>query len=224
MAIEEARQKIEALLPGGNIWFTSGPDEAANWAIKGLAAAQRRKGNKSIATSDSHLSILNAIRSIQGDGEVVSSATSAINIETRVLLNIHEWSQHVQENYPHARRIIDARGAIGRIELEPLTRHSDAIILDSETCGGPSGVGALWIHAGVRIEPLIHGSGKRGAAQNAPVGLVCAFAAACNEAELNRIKATELWNSHHSRLEDTIRSAGGIVWGNRTSCTRHHMR
>ena len=28
------------------------------------------------------------------------------------------------ENYPHARRIIDARGAIGRIELEPLTRHS----------------------------------------------------------------------------------------------------
>ena len=53
MAIEEARQKIESLLPGGNIWFTSGPDEAANWAIKGLAAAQRRKGNKSIATSDS---------------------------------------------------------------------------------------------------------------------------------------------------------------------------
>ena len=77
--------KIEALLPGGNIWFTSGPDEAANWAIKGLVAAQRRKGNKSIATSDSHLSILNAIRSIQGDGEVVSSATSAINIDTGVL-------------------------------------------------------------------------------------------------------------------------------------------
>ena len=215
MAIEEARQKIESLLPGGNIWFTSGPDEAANWAIKGLAAAQRRKGNKSIATSDSHLSILNAIRSIQGDGEVVSSATSAINIETGVLLNIHEWSQNVQENYPHARRIIDARGAIGRIELEPLTRHSDAIILDSETSGGPSGVGALWIRTGVRIEPLIHGSGQERGRRSGtvPVGLVCAFAAACNEAELNRIKSTELWNSHHSRLEETIRLAGGIVHG-----------
>ena len=30
---------------------------------------------------------------------------------------------------------------------------------------------------------------------------------------MNRIKSTELWNSHHSRLEETIRSAGGIVHG-----------
>jgi len=215
ISIEEARQKIESLLPGGNVWFTSGPDEAANWAIKGIAAAQRRRGNKIIASPDSHLSILNAIRSIQGDGEVVASTASAINIETGVLLDAQTWARNVSETYPHARRIIDARGAIGRIEIEPLTLSSDAIILDSETCGGPAGVGALWIRTGVRIEPLIHGSGQEKGRRSGtvPIGLVCAFAAASIEADLKRITNTELWNQHHSQLEEKIHSINGVIHG-----------
>ncbi|HIH83799.1 MAG TPA: aminotransferase class V-fold PLP-dependent enzyme [Candidatus Thalassarchaeaceae archaeon] len=215
IAIEEARQKIESLLPGGNVWFTSGPDEAANWAIKGIAAAQRRRGNKIIASPDSHLSILNATRSIQGEGDVVAITGSAINIETGVLLDAQKWAHNASETYPLARRIIDARGAIGRIELEPLTLVSDAIILDSETCGGPAGVGALWIRTGVRIEPLIHGSGQEKGRRSGtvPIGLVCAFAAACIEADMRRTTNTELWNQHHSQLEEKIRSINGEIHG-----------
>jgi len=215
IAIEEARQKIESLLPGGNVWFTSGPDEAANWAIKGIAAAQRRKGSKIIASPDSHLSILNAIRSIQGDGEVVAITASAINIETGVLLDAQKWAHNASETYPLARRIIDARGSIGRIELEALSLVSDAIILDSETCGGPAGVGALWIRTGVRIEPLIHGSGQEKGRRSGtvPIGLVCAFAAACIEADMERTTNTELWNQHHARLEEKIRSINGEIHG-----------
>jgi len=215
LAIEEARKKIESLLPGGNIWFTSGPDEAANWAIKGISAAQRRKGSKIIAAPDSHLSILNAVRSIQGEEGVIASTASAINIETGVLLDIQRWEQNISENHPHARRIIDARGAIGRIDLAPLTRSSDVIILDSETCGGPVGVGALWVRKGVRIEPLIHGSGQENGRRSGtvPISLVCAFAAACIEAELKRTTNTKLWNKNHSQLEDAIRSIHGIIHG-----------
>ena len=215
LAIEEARQKIESLLPGGNIWFTSGPDEAANWAIKGISAAQRRKGNKIIAAPDSHLSILNAVRSIQGEGDVIAISASAINIETGILLDIERWAQNVSENYPQARRIIDARGSIGRIDLTPLTYSSDTIILDSETCGGPVGIGALWVRKGVRIEPLIHGSGQENGRRSGtvPIGLVCAFAAACIEAELERITNTKLWNKNHSQLEEAIRSIHGIIHG-----------
>ncbi len=215
IAIEEARQKIESLLPGGNVWFTSGPDEAANWAIKGIAAAQRRRGNKIIASPDSHLSILNATRSIQGEGDVVAITASAINIETGVLLDAQKWAHNASETYPLARRIIDARGAIGRIEIEPLTLVSDAIILDSETCGGPAGVGALWIRTGVRIEPLIHGSGQEKGRRSGtvPIGLVCAFAAACIEADMGRTTNTEIWNQHHSQLEGKIRSINGEIHG-----------
>ncbi len=215
LAIEKAREKIESLLPGGNIWFTSGPDEAANWAIKGISAAQRRKGNKIIATPDSHLSILNAVRYIQGEEDVIASTTSAFNIETGILLDIQGWAQDVSENHPHARRIIDARGAIGRIDLTPLTHSSDVIILDSETCGGPAGIGALWVRKGVRIEPLIHGSGQENGRRSGtvPIGLVCAFAAACIEAESKRTRNTKLWNKHHSQLEEAIRLKNGIIHG-----------
>lgn len=214
--LESRRKDLENLLGNnGTIWFTSSADESATWAIRGLLSTNSKNGNKIDVKEDAHISLINAVKRYGGDsGKTVIAAASAMDIETGRILNIEEWNDEIINRHEAPRKVLDARGAIGRIALTQISRVADAIILDSESFGGPMGIGALWVRKGVRIQPLIEGSGQEKGRRGGtvPVGLVNAFVKVAIQVEKNRIENTKLWNKLHGKLESEILQKGGQIF------------
>ena len=73
-AIDEARGKIAKALKCGNdeIYFTGGGSEADNWALKGIAAAYKNKGNHIITTKIEHHAILHSCEYLEKQGYKVT--------------------------------------------------------------------------------------------------------------------------------------------------------
>src|SRR3989344_1608166 len=69
-ALQEARKKIAMILqcPAEEIIFTSGGTESNNLAIKGIAMANKSKGNHIITTKIEHDSILNTCKYLEKNG------------------------------------------------------------------------------------------------------------------------------------------------------------
>ena len=214
--LEQRRKEMEEIFQGGSIWFTSGADESSTWAIRGLLATNSKKGNKIEVKEDAHISLINAAKRFGGnDGETVIIAASAMDIETGRILNLENWNNKIMERTDSPKRILDARGTIGRIPLNEMVNFADAIILDSESFGGPIGIGALWIRHGIRIEPLIEGSGQEKGRRGGtvPVTLVDAFVKVAIQLEEMRIENCKLWDQLHQKLESFILKNGGEIFG-----------
>lgn len=214
--LESRRKDLENLLGNnGTIWFTSSADESATWAIRGLLSTNSKNGNKIDVKEDAHISLINAVKRYGGDsGKTVIAVASAMDIETGRILDLEEWNDEMINRHEAPRKVLDARGAIGRIALTEISRVADAIILDSESFGGPMGIGALWVRKGVRIQPLIEGSGQEKGRRGGtvPVGLVNAFVKVAIQVEKNRIENTKLWNKLHGKLESEILQKGGQIF------------
>ena len=69
-ALEESREKIAQLVDADptEIFFTSGGTEADNWAIRGIAAANKDKGNHIIPSSIEHHAILHTCQALEKQG------------------------------------------------------------------------------------------------------------------------------------------------------------
>tara|TARA_B100000925_G_C21999598_1_gene470613 strand:- start:1076 stop:2125 length:1050 start_codon:yes stop_codon:yes gene_type:complete len=214
--LESRRKDLENLLGNnGTIWFTSSADESATWAIRGLLSTNSKNGNKIDVKEDAHISLINAVKRYGGDsGKTVIAVASAMDIETGRILDLEEWNDEIINRHEDAKKVLDARGSIGRIALTEISRVADAIILDSESFGGPMGIGALWVRKGVRIQPLIEGSGQEKGRRGGtvPVGLVNAFVRVAIQVEENRIENTKLWNKLHGKLESEILQKGGQIF------------
>ena len=73
-AIETARDKIAALIGARSeeIVFTSGGTEADNFALKGIAYANRRKGSHIITSSIEHHAVFETCKFLEGQGIMVT--------------------------------------------------------------------------------------------------------------------------------------------------------
>ncbi|RPI92459.1 MAG: aminotransferase class V-fold PLP-dependent enzyme, partial [Spirochaetales bacterium] len=69
-AVDAARESVAALLgaEAGEIVFTASGTEANNLAIKGLAQAQKAKGNHLVVSAIEHASVLNAVKTLERSG------------------------------------------------------------------------------------------------------------------------------------------------------------
>ena len=69
-AVEEARDIIAAALGAQSkeIFFTGSGTEADNWAIKGIAYANKAKGNHIITTTIEHPAVLNTCQYLETEG------------------------------------------------------------------------------------------------------------------------------------------------------------
>ncbi|MDD4472033.1 MAG: aminotransferase class V-fold PLP-dependent enzyme, partial [Methanoculleus sp.] len=66
-AVEEARGKVAAAIGATpeEVFFTAGGTEADNWAIKGVAAANRKKGDHIVTSSIEHHAVLHPCRALE---------------------------------------------------------------------------------------------------------------------------------------------------------------
>lgn len=186
-AIQVARDQVmKALGPGaeaGELYFTSGATEAANWALKG-AAADLDEGKTRITTlGTEHACVLDTAYwlsvedmvpqfiGVQTDGlaDLQSAAESIdertgivaamlVNNEIGVIQPIEELSALARDQ--GALFFCDAVQAFGRVDIP--FHACDMVAVSAHKVHGPKGIGALWIRKGVEIEPLFHGGGQEG--------------------------------------------------------------
>ncbi|MCS7149958.1 MAG: cysteine desulfurase family protein, partial [Caldimicrobium sp.] len=201
-AVELAREEVAKLIGASpsEIIFTSGGTEANNFALRGLAYANRKKGNHIIVSAVEHHSITNPARALEKEGFEVTFVPvdrygvidlnfleRALRDET-ILISIQLANpevgtiQPIEEVVKLASKVgavvhTDSVAAIGRIEVKVDKLGIHSLSLSAHLFYGPKGAGALYVKRGVRIQPLIYGGiqegGRRGGTENVPaiVGL-----------------------------------------------------
>ena len=194
-ALFELRQRVSDQLGAkpNEVYFTASGCEADNWAIKGVAFANKAKGNHIITTKIEHHAILSACEFLEKPGFQVTyldvddcgkvtaeQVENAIKDET-ILVSIMTANNEIGTIEPiseiakvcRAKKVIfhtDAVQAIGHMKINVEELGVDMLSLSAHKFHGPKGVGVLYIKNGVRIDNLIHGGGqergKRAATEN----------------------------------------------------------
>ena len=184
-AIDTARAQVAKALGAGpeEIYFTSGGSESDNWAIKGIASANIKKGNHIITTKIEHHAVLHACQFLEKNGFTVTylpvdkyglvdpaELERAITDKT-ILISIMYANNEIGTIEPIAElgaiarkhKIpfhTDAVQAIGNVSIDVNAQNIDLLSLSAHKFYGPKGVGVLYIRKGTKIDNLIHGGGQ----------------------------------------------------------------
>ena len=185
-AMESAREKVARLVAAEKpqeVIFTSGGTESNNLAIKGAAYRNREKGNHIITTAIEHISVINICKFLQKQGfevtyvpvdkqgmvdlekleEAINDKTILISVmyangEIGTIQPIRKIGKLAQENKVIFH--VDAVAAAGQVPINVKEENIDLLSLSSNDMYGPKGVGALYIKAGTKIQPIIQGGGQ----------------------------------------------------------------
>ena len=184
-AIDEARDRVAAALgaKSNEIFFTGSGTEADNWAIKGIAYTNRKKGKHIITTAIEHHAVLHTCQYLESDGfevtylpvdedglvspeqvrEAIRPDTILISVmfannEIGTIQPIAEIGKIAREKgvYFHT----DAVQAVGNIPINVDELNVDLLSLSAHKFYGPKGVGALYIRKGTKINSFIHGGAQ----------------------------------------------------------------
>lgn len=184
-AIDAARLQVATALGADpdEIYFTSGGSESDNWAIKGVAFANRKRGNHIITSKIEHHAVLHTCEYLENEGFTVTylpvdqyglvdpdDLEKAITDKT-ILISIMYANNEIGTIEPIAElgaiarkhKILfhtDAVQAIGNIPIDVKAQNIDLLSLSSHKFYGPKGIGVLFIRKGTRIDNLIHGGGQ----------------------------------------------------------------
>jgi cysteine desulfurase len=223
-AMESAREKVARLVAAEKpqeVIFTSGGTESNNLAIKGAAYRNRKKGNHIITTAIEHISVINICKYLQKQGfevtyvpvdkqgmvdiekleEAINDKTVLISVmyangEIGTIQPIREIGKLAQENEVIFH--VDAVAAAGQVPINVKEENIDLLSLSSNDLYGPKGVGALYIKAGTKVQPIIQGGGQerglRSGTENIPgiVGMGKAAEIAKKEMETEGKRLTAL--------------------------------
>jgi cysteine desulfurase len=177
------------------IIFTSGGTESNNFALKGIAFANRHKGNHIIISEIEHECVLNACKWLEGQGfyitylpvdndglvdletlkKVINPKTILVSVmfannEIGTIEPVEEIGSICRQHnvYFHS----DACQGFGKISIDVNRENIDLLTINSHKINGPMGVGALYIRKGTNITPLLHGGGQeagfRSSTENIP--------------------------------------------------------
>ena len=235
-AVDSARQKVAALLGAASpeeIIFTSGGTEADNFAIKGVLAALRSKGNHVITSGIEHQAVLNTCKALTKEGcqvtfvgvdeygvikldelkKAITDKTILITVmhannEVGTIEPVEEIGVIAKERgiYFHT----DAVQTAGKIPLDLKKMNIDLLSMSGHKLYGPKGVGAIYIRKGTKITPQMigghHEMGKRAGTENVPgiVGLGKACELAQKELAGEGKKLTELRDYFYKGITSKI--------------------
>ena len=234
-AVEDAREKIAKVLncKPDEIYFTAGGSESDNTAIKGIARANKKKGNHIITSKIEHPAVLETCKQLEKEGFEISyisvDETGIINLEelkeaiksTTILITImyanneigtiqpiEEIGKLAKENniYFHT----DAVQAVGSIKIDVQKLNIDSLSLSGHKFYGPKGVGALYVRTGVKFEKFVNGGhqerNKRAGTENVAgiVGMGKAIELAYNNLDEHNNKIKELRDYYIEQVKEKI--------------------
>jgi len=106
---------------------------------------------------------------------------------------------------------VDAAQSLGKIDVDVHELGADLLTLAGHKLYAPKGIGALYVRAGIALEPVVHGGGqeasRRAGTENVPY--VVGFGAACAIARRSLPEATHRLQSLSERLWERLHGALG---------------
>ena len=234
-AVEEARERVAKAIGSKNkeIYFTSGGSESDNIALKGIAFANKEKGNHIITTKIEHPAILNTCRTLEKQGFEVTY----LNVDKEGLINLEELKEAITDKtilisvmfanneigtiepieqigkIAKEHNILfhtDSVQAIGNVKIDVNKMNIDMLSMSAHKFYGPKGIGVLYIREGIKCNKLQDGGHQerelRAGTENVAgiVGLGKAIEIAYKNFDEYNSKLTNLRNYYISEINEKI--------------------
>ena len=234
-AVEDSREKIAQVLncKSNEIYFTAGGSESDNTAIKGIARANKLKGNHIITSKIEHPAVLETCKNLEKEGFEVTY----ISVDENGIINLEELKKSVKDTtvlitimfanneigtvqpieeigkiakekniYFHT----DAVQAVGSIKIDVQKLNIDSLSLSGHKLYGPKGLGALYVKSGIKFEKFVDGGhqerNKRAGTENVAgiVGIGKAIEIAYSDLEEHNKKIKELRDYYVAQVTSKI--------------------
>ena len=234
-AVEDSREKIAQVLncKSNEIYFTAGGSESDNTAIKGIARANKLKGNHIITSKIEHPAVLETCKNLEKEGFEVTY----ISVDENGIINLEELKKSVKDTtvlitimfanneigtvqpieeigkiakekniYFHT----DAVQAVGSIKIDVQKLNIDSLSLSGHKLYGPKGIGALYVKSGIKFEKFVDGGhqerNKRAGTENVAgiVGIGKAIEIAYSDLEEHNKKIKELRDYYVAQVTSKI--------------------
>ena len=207
-AVDAARAQVASALGcrPDEVYFTSCGSEGDNWALISGARSMQRKGKHIISSVMEHDAIRKTLDALEkegfevtrlspaADGSISVEAVKAalrpdtilvslmmVNNEIGTVTDIAGVARMLKAEKSPALLHTDAVQAFLKVPFRADRLGADLITISGHKIHAPKGVGALYIRAGLRLPPYIHGGGQekgvRAGTENTPQ--IAAFGAAC---------------------------------------------
>lgn len=181
-AVEASREKIAKVLNAktNEIYFTAGGSESDNTAIKGVAYANREKGNHIITSKIEHPAVLETCKFLEREGFEITY----INVDENGIIKLDELEnaitdktilisvmfanneigtiQPIKEIGEIAKKHkvffhTDAVQAVGNVKIDVQEMNIDLLSMSGHKFHGPKGIGALYVRSNVKFTKILNG-------------------------------------------------------------------
>ncbi len=234
-AIEEARKRVSSVIncDAKEIYFTGCGSESDNLALKGVAYANRDKGNHIITTKIEHPAVLNTCKTLEKEGFNITY----LDVDEDGLINIEDLKNIIKDNtilisvmfanneigtiepieeigkIAREKNILfhtDSVQAIGNVKIDVQKMNIDLLSMSAHKFYGPKGVGAIYIRNGIKCNKIQDGGhqekDKRAGTENVAgiVGLGKAIQLSYKNLEENNNKISNLRDYYEMQVEKNI--------------------
>lgn len=234
-AVEKAREQVAKAInaEAREIYFTAGGSESDNMIIRGIAYANKTKGNHIITCKIEHPAVLETCKALEKEGFEVTYLSVDENgfisldelrnsiKDTTILVSIMFANNEIGtiQNISEITKITKFKGvyfhtdavqAVGNVNIDVEALGIDALSMSAHKFYGPKGIGAAYIRKTVKFTPIITGGhqekGKRAGTENVPaiVGMGKAIELAAANIESYNKKLMELRDYTIDRILNEI--------------------
>ncbi len=209
--LAQARSRIAKtlnVLPK-EIIFTSGGTEANNLAIRGVAAAAKRRGKHIIVSAVEHPAVLRTVEALRDEGfefdllpvdancqvrpedlaaklrpDTILVSVMLVNNEVGAVQPIAELANELKKAQSEALLHVDAVQAFGKMVINPKEWGVDMLSVSGHKLHAPKGTGFLYVRDGVRFLPQMTGGGQEAARRSGTENMpgICALGLAAKMA------------------------------------------
>ena len=234
-AVEKAPEQVAKAInaEAREIYFTAGGSESDNMIIRGIAYANKKKGNHIITCKIEHPAVLETCKALEKEGFEVTYLSVDENgfisldelrnsiKDTTILVSIMFANNEIGtiQNISEITKITKFKGvyfhtdavqAVGNVNIDVEALGIDALSMSAHKFYGPKGIGAAYIKKTVKFTPIITGGhqekGKRAGTENVPaiVGMGKAIELAAANIESYNKKLMELRDYTIDRILNEI--------------------
>lgn len=234
-AIDKSRMQVAELIncKPNEIYFTGCGSESDNMGIKGVAYANKEKGNHIITSKIEHPAVLETCKVLEKEGYEITylnvDSNGRINLkeledsikDTTILITIMFANNEIGTIEPikeigeiaKKHNVIfhtDAVQAVGSIKIDTEELNIDSLSLSGHKFYGPKGIGVLYVKSGIKFQKLIDGGhqekNKRAGTENTAsiVGIANALELAYENLDKHNKNIKELRDYYESQVKERI--------------------